>query len=50
MSKINAAESIRGLACFAVIITSLISSIFYIEYIDDLSINIGKKIEKIILK
>ncbi|WP_298065584.1 acyltransferase [uncultured Acinetobacter sp.] len=37
-------------ASVAVIITSLISSIFYSEYIDDLSINIGKKIEKIILK
>jgi len=37
-------------ASIAVIITSLISSIFYSEYIDDLSINVGKKIEKIILK
>lgn len=37
-------------ASITVIITSLISSFFYSEYIDDLSINVGKKIEKIILK
>lgn len=37
-------------ASLVVIITSLITSIFYSKYIDDLSINVGKKIEKLIIK
>lgn len=36
-------------ASIAVIITSLISSILYSRYIDDLSINVGKKIEKLVI-